>query len=243
MPPRGPAILPLILSCEHASAYVPARFAQAFRSRAAQKALASHRGVDGGALGIARSLARSCEVSLLTGRQTRLLIDLNRSPGHRALLSEWSRHLPARDVHHLLAIHRRHFEQLRGAVQAARGAALHLAVHTFTPVLAGERRNFDVGLLYDPGRAPEVQWADRLHQALRSHGLRVRRNAPYRGTADGAPTWLRRQFSPARYVGLELELNQSFLWHEPDPGRRRAVLAALLEVLQNGSATKSQSRR
>jgi len=170
------------------------------------------------------------------------LIDLNRSPGHRALLSEWSRRLPARDIDHLLAVHERHFEQLLASVRASKGAALHVAVHTFTPVLGTEQRDFEVGLLYDPKRAPEVDLAGRLDRALRARGLRVRRNAPYRGVADGAPTWLRRQFTAARYIGLELELNQSFLWHEPDQARRRAVIEVLVRVLEAERAARVRSR-
>ena len=45
-------------------------------------------------------------------------------------------------------------EDLRAAV-AARKQVLHVAVHSFTPVLHGERRNADVGLLYDPARPRE----------------------------------------------------------------------------------------
>ncbi|MNC89676.1 hypothetical protein D3C83_56490 [compost metagenome] len=41
--------------------------------------------------------------------------------------------------------------------------------------------------------------------------MRVRRNYPYRGIADGLPTWLRRRYPNARYGGVELEVNQSVL--------------------------------
>ena len=223
--------MPLILSCEHASARVPARYAAAFSSRAAQLALASHRGVDLGALALARDLSRTCRVPLLAGQQTRLLIELNRSPGHRALLSQWSRQLPRARIAELHAIHEAHLQELARRVRQARGFPLHVAVHSFTPVLAGQVRAFDVGLLSDPARPREVALAERLRQGLRDYGLSVRRNAPYRGRADGAPTWLRRQFPDRRYAGLELEVNQEFLWHTPDPQKRRRLLDALTLVL------------
>jgi hypothetical protein len=43
----------------------------------------------------------------------------------------------------------------------------------------------------------------------------VRRNYPYRGTADGFTTYLRRQFSARKYLGIELEVNQSLLGRQP----------------------------
>ena len=211
---------------------MPARFAASFKTRAAQAALNSHRGLDFGALALARELAQRCQVPLLAGQQTRLLIDLNRSPGHQSLFSEWSRHLPPRDREHLRAVHEAHLNELSARVQASRGLAVHVAVHSFTPVLAGKRRNFDVGLLYDPGRPREVSLANRLREALLAGNLTVRRNAPYRGIADGAPTWLRRRFSDVRYAGIELEVNQAFLWHEPNGAKRRAVLDGLLVALE-----------
>lgn len=231
MPPRRSVVLSLILSCEHASGRVPTRFAGVFASRAARAALGSHRGLDLGALALAQALAKRCQVPLLAGQQTRLLIDLNRSVGHRNLLSEWSRRLSTVHVQELKAIHAAHWAELASRVRNSKGTAIHVSVHSFTPVLAGKSRDFDVGLLYDPRRPGEVALAGRLHIALSEGGLRTRRNAPYRGSADGAPTSLRRQFSPVRYVGLELELNQAFLWHEPDAHKRRAVLAALTAVL------------
>jgi len=41
--------------------------------------------------------------------------------------------------------------------------------------------------------------------------LRVRRNYPYRGSADGFTTYLRTCFPPFRYLGIELEVNQRFV--------------------------------
>lgn len=222
----------LILSCEHASAHVPARYALAFRGQAAQRALGSHRGVDFGALPLARELARSCGAPLFSGRQTRLLIDLNRTSRHAALFSTFSSHLPAKDLEHLRSLHAAHFQELDHRVRASGGPVIHVAVHSFTPVLSGKRRDFDVGLLYDPSRTVEVELALQLREALSARGLRVRRNAPYRGVADGLPTWLRRRFPAQRYAGIELEVNQAMLWPKPHARKRRELLLALTTVLR-----------
>ena len=70
-------------------------------------------------------------------------------------------------------------------------------------------RDADVGLLYDPGREWERAICRRWRGVLRevAPDARVRLNYPYRGTADGFPTSLRRRF-PEGYAGIELELNE-----------------------------------
>ena len=89
---------------------------------------------------------------------------------------------------------------------------LHLALHSFTPVLDGCMRTADLGLLYDPKHQAEKDLALSLQQIL-SHttDLRVRRNYPYRGNADGLTTTLRQTFTARDYLGLEIELNQALL--------------------------------
>jgi predicted N-formylglutamate amidohydrolase len=100
-----------------------------------------------------------------------------------------------------------------------------VAVHSFAPAVAGRVRHLDVALLYDPGRPRERTLARAWKETLRELDptLRVRRNHPYRGAADGLTTWLRRRFPDARYAGLELEVGQALL-----AGPRRRELGALL---------------
>jgi len=90
-------------------------------------------------------------------------------------------------------------------------------------------------VLYDPRRRWERALAGRLVDGWRAAcpGLRARRNAPYRGDADGLTTTLRRHWADRRYAGLELELNQSLATSRDAAWRRlRARLAdVLLEVV------------
>ena len=66
---------------------------------------------------------------------------------------------------------------------------LHISLHSFTPVLNKEKRNADMGILYDPGRKREKAFAISLQNALRIRtGLKIRRNYPYRRSADGFTT-------------------------------------------------------
>lgn len=222
-----------MLSCEHAGHTVPPAYRYLFARDPA--ALATHRGYDIGIAPVARQVAQILGVPLIACRTSRLLIEANRSLRHRDLFSPFSRHLPAADKARLIAdVWKPHREAVRGAVAERIGRGrpvLHLALHSFTPMLNGQVRTADIGLLYDPQRPPERHLALSLQRALHgTTGLRVRRNYPYRGSADGLTTSLRHVFGSSDYLGFEIELNQRLL---SGPAAQRANLArALCEAVR-----------
>ena len=229
----------LLLTCEHASNAVPRAYRALFRGRRAL--LAGHRGYDLFALPVARALARATGAPLHVTQVTRLLVDANRSPGHPALFSRWSKPLPRAERDALQArYHDPHWQRVRDEVtrlHAGGARVVHVGVHSFTPVWNGAAREIDVGLLYDPRRPAERAFCGAWLAALRAADpeLRLRRNAPYRGVSNCLPTALRRELPPGRYLGLELELSQALL--ASAAGRRRAVRAvarALAESLRQG---------
>lgn len=205
----------LIITCEHGGCEVQAEYASLFAGHAAL--LQTHRGWDSGALVLARELAGAFSAPLFFGTTTRLLIDLNRSIGHRQLYSEFTRNLPPSKRHEIVA---RHYRPYRDGVEsevarliAAGQRVVHIASHSFTPELSGRVRQADVAWLYDPARAGEsvlaMQWQLALH--ARRPDLRLRRNYPYQGKGDGLTSLLRKRHSPERYVGIEVEVNQHFV--------------------------------
>jgi predicted N-formylglutamate amidohydrolase len=205
----------VVLSCEHARNRVPQRYAPLF-SRA-KRALGTHRGYDIGALPLACYLEQQFEAPLFTGNVTRLIVDLNRSLGHPQLHSSYLAPLAREERREVIE---RYYRPYREAVEVglarriASGApVLHLGVHSFVPVLGGDHRNADVGLMYDPGRRTERTFALRWQSILSELApeLRVRRNYPYRGVGDGFIPFLRRRFPARNYVGLQLEVNQAGL--------------------------------
>lgn len=205
----------LLLSCEHGGNRVPAPWRRVFAGEEAL--LASHRGWDPGALAIAEHLAASRAAPLFAATTTRLLCDLNRSPNNPAVFSAISRRLPAEERHAILeAFHRPHRASVARATAAMLADGhriLHLAVHSFIPVLDGQERRVDIGILHDPRRPDERAFATLLRTALarRLPDLRIAFNAPYRGTSDGLPTTLRGIHPDAAYAGIELEINQGLL--------------------------------
>jgi len=207
-----------VVSCEHGGHRVPARYRTLF---AGSKAiLESHRGWDPGALELARAIAARLSGPLHVALVTRLLVDLNRSLGHPRHFSEISARLERAERGRVIVEHwtphRACVEEDIASLVRARRSVLHLSVHTFTPVLDGVGRNADIGLLYDSRRTREKAFCACWRAELRAARpeLRVRLNYPYRGVADGFTTYLRRRFSAASYLGIELEVNQRLVLDE-----------------------------
>jgi len=202
-----------IISCEHASNRIPETLSHLFSSE--DELLASHQGFDIGARQLAEFLSTSLEAPLHLAPYSRLVVDCNRSLGHPALFSMFTRPLPPLERETILFRHYHPYRQavlqsVLDTVQQA-GAALHIGVHSFTPVLHGKKRAADIGLLYDPARMPEKNICSWLSQSLNKKmpQFRTRCNYPYRGVSDGLIPTLRRSFLPERYIGIELELNQA----------------------------------
>ncbi len=211
----APGATHLLLSCEHGGHSVPSKYRKRFVAH--QPLLQTHRGWDPGTRQLGEQWAEALGYDLHLSTTTRLLIDLNRSEHHRRLFSEISEGLSAEEKEEVKAIYYRPHRQaivdeIKRAVAVGK-KVVHLALHSFTPVLGGHTRRAEIGILYDPRRAGEVSLCGSWRAALREAQLdwRVRMNYPYRGTADGLTTALRRQFSPDDYVGVELEVNQQLV--------------------------------
>jgi predicted N-formylglutamate amidohydrolase len=208
-----PLPVSLVFTCEHARNRIPRAY-QDVEARAGP-VLETHCGYDPGTLELGRLLASRFKAVWLAGRCSRLLVELNRSVGHPALWSEYSRVLSPERKRDVL---RRYYTPYRRAVeeQVQRkiergGRVCHISVHSFTPVWKGQPRLADVGLLYDPRRRLEKAFCVRWQAAIRSGcpSLRVRRNYPYLGRADGLTTHLRGRFRSGEYLGIELEVSQA----------------------------------
>lgn len=226
-----------LVTCEHGGKRIPAPYLDCFAGQGA--ALHSHRGFDPGALAMARDMARRLGAPLYFSTISRLLVDLNRSPGHPRLHAESIRRLPAASRRRILE---RHYLPFRGKVEAAIRAALasgkrviHVSSHSFTPVLGGVVRTAEVGLLYDPARDGEAALCRDWLACLKALApeLRVRRNYPYRGKSDGFTAHLRRCFPGEDYIGIELEINQRIALAGGGPWRRlrRVLVDCLLQAI------------
>ncbi|MDQ3233089.1 MAG: N-formylglutamate amidohydrolase [Pseudobdellovibrionaceae bacterium] len=223
----------VLITCEHAGHKVPAAFLKRM-SKSQQKDLLTHKGWDPGALAMARQAATALEAPLHFTQISRLLVDCNRSSHHPRCLGPAFRDMNATEKNFILAAwywpHRNAIEKeiLRSIQDGA--SVLHLAMHSFTPVLDGDVRTAELGLLYDPGRPWEKLWSDALMKEMQSEwpDWRMRRNYPYLGTADGLTTWLRKHYGPNEYAGIEVEWNQAlFTKDQPDAKMKRGLARCL----------------
>ena len=227
----------IVVTCEHGGNRIPTEYAGLFRGW--HRVLRSHRGYDAGALAMARDLATVFHAPLIASRVSRLLVDLNRSLSNPRAWSAVTSALTPTEKQHVVQRHyapyrRKVSTNVDEAVKSGR-TVIHLSSHSFTPVLNGQVRTSDVGLLYDPARPGETVLAELWKAAFaeRAPELRVRRNYPYAGKGDGLTRSLRRSHPPGRYVGIEVELNQSFALGGGKPWRelREAVVATFQAAL------------
>lgn len=209
-----------VVTCEHAGHEVPDRWRHLFAGQG--ELLRSHRGWDPGAFELGAELARLLGAPYVAQRVTRLLVETNRSERHPRLFSEFTRDLPSEERRELVETyyrpHRRRVVEAIEDVLRRADVAIHVGVHSFTPVWDGEERRVDVGLLYDPASPLEKDLCARWVAELRRvrPDLRIRRNAPYRGVSDGLTKTLRRLFhqefsGTERYAGIELEVSQALV--------------------------------
>ena len=229
----------LLITCEHGGNDVPAAYAAQFAGH--EPLLATHRGWDPGALELAREMAAAFEAPLFASTTTRLLIDLNRSIGHKDLYSKATRALPPAARRLIVATYYRPHRDAVESEVARRVAAgervVHIASHSFTPELNGVVRLADVAWLYDPRRNGETLLASRWLGAMKHlrPELRLRRNYPYEGRDDGLTSLLRKRHPHELYIGMELEVNQRFVL-EGGPAWeaiRRDLVASLADLLES----------
>lgn len=233
----------LVVTCEHASNAVPKKLSPGLG--VGGSVLRTHVAWDRGSRELASILAHRLGAAQFMGRQTRLVVDLNRNRGSRQLIPTKSfgvdipgnKKLTRQDrearIEKFWAPYREAVETAVAHAIESTGQCIHLSVHTFVPKLDGQVRDADVGLLYDPRRPRERKFAEAVKEQLEGALLDVRMNYPYKGTADGVTTHLRKKFPKSRYIGIELEINQKVLQSSRQVWRMGRVLTeAIAEVVE-----------
>jgi predicted N-formylglutamate amidohydrolase len=172
-----------VLVCDHASNRVPRALA-ALGLTAEQ--LGRHIAWDLGAAAVARGLADRLDAPLLLGGYSRLVIDLNRPLASPESIAERSDGVPvpgnrdlaagarAARVATLFAPYHREIARVLDA-RDGRPTLLY-SIHSFTPLLDGEKRPWHLGVAC--GRDPRLARA--MHRALdATAGLCIGYNQPY----------------------------------------------------------------
>ena len=227
--PRGAA--PLVLTCEHASCAVPVEYDDLGLD---PEQLQEHIGWDIGAGQVTEALARSFDATAVLAGVSRLLIDCNRDlADHDLIVSEshgtnipGNQHLDVAERDRRIREFYTPYHEAIDSVPARKSTSFLLSVHSFTPMLNGRERRFDIGVLFD---AHSTQ-AERLGEALARGGLRVRYNQPYSGL-DGLIFSAQLHGSRHRIPYLEIEINNRLLRNPAEAVAFADRLAAGLRTL------------
>jgi predicted N-formylglutamate amidohydrolase len=210
----------LLITCEHAGSNIPKFYKKWFKGQ--EKVLDSHRGYDPGALDMARVIAEKTHSPLVYEKISRLLIEQNRSRKSKGIFSEYCSLMSQQEKQLLFkTVYDPYHENVTACISENiknSKKTLHFSIHTFTPVMHGQERAADIGLLYDPSRVIELDLCAAIKEKITGEisGLKVRKNFPYKGTSDGLTTLLRRQFAEKNYCGIEIEINQKHFFANSD---------------------------
>lgn len=228
----------LLFSCEHAGNMVPAGYEDIFSEH--EHILQTHRGWDPGALEMAQYLSHAFKAPLYYTDVTRLLVEANRTKGKPGHFSEFSENLPYERKREIIKqYYTPHRSKVCRAITTKARAGyrvIHLSIHSFTEILGGEKRDADIGLLYDPARKTESDFCRKLASALLKENAEwdVKFNYPYLGTSDGFTTFLRTKFVDEQYAGIELEYCQKYpeadhkeKWHQMQLDSANAIRQVL----------------
>ena len=229
-----------LITCEHAGNFVPSNYRYLFLGNEA--ILDTHRGIDIGAMPIAEFLADSLKLPLYVNMVSRLLIDSNRSKFNPELYSEFSKTLDPVVKKFLMkkyytAYRQQVYEWIKDHAKKT-DSVVHISMHTFTPVLKGEVRTADIGILYDESREPESKISKQLMRELGIFAPQfvTKPNYPYLGTADGFTTYLRKEFRAQNYSGIEIEVNNKHHGKPEMDEIKKALLSAMKSVMSEEKA-------
>lgn len=206
---------PLLLVCEHASNNVMPEYASL---GLAQSELDRHIGHDIGTLQVVSELALLLDAPAVVCNHSRLFVDCNRSPLDPTWMCEESdgvmipgnQSIDADEKGRRAALvfnpfHRK-VEELLDTSRIKKRPVNLIAIHSFTPVLAGNPRPWDVGVIWRDERL-----ATPLLKALEAQGnIRVGDNRPYDGTEFCGYT-LERHADPYQTPALAIEIRQDHI--------------------------------
>jgi predicted N-formylglutamate amidohydrolase len=224
----------LVLICDHASHFIPSRYAGLGLGEEDRK---RHIGWDIGALELSRQLSQRLGAPLFHATLSRLLLDLNRRPDAHDAIVEISEDIAIPGNRALDAEERAYrrdwiYEPYHAAIEAliarriadARAVGV-VALHSFTPVYRGRSRPWQIGVLSQRDR----RMADAMIDALRRDpGLQIGDNQPYAPT-DGVYHTLERHAEAHGLPCVMLEVRNDLIHDSPGQAAWADRLAPLLQ--------------
>ncbi len=177
----------MLVVCDHAGRTIPAEYGTL---GVPEQKLDDHIAWDIGGGALTRRLANELDACAVIARYSRLVVDLNRSRDHPTLIVECSdgvdvpgnRDLDPAAIERRLDLYHRPYHEAVAEhmtrLKARHGAPALIGIHSFTPVMDGVERPWQVGLLWNTDR----RLVDPMLEALAGQdGVMAAENEPYSG--------------------------------------------------------------
>jgi len=233
----------LLLICDHASNRVPPDLHDLGLDHAE---LHRHIAYDIGIAGVTERLSHRLSAPAVLSNFSRLVIDPNRQPGHETSIPEISDGVlvPANQQIGPLERARReaaYFTPYHQAIEAGIAAAkpeqaIVVSMHSFTPVMEGDRRPWEIAILWNE---VDGRLAHPMMQALAARGYTVGDNEPYSG-ADEHGFTLQHHAEPRNLPHVLIELRQDQIdTHEGQEHWARELAEVLLQVTEDEAVAAS----
>ncbi|RME82512.1 MAG: hypothetical protein D6785_07765 [Planctomycetota bacterium] len=228
----------ILLLCEHAWPNLPEEYDNLGLDK---EAIYSHYGWDIGAFDVFQKIAQDLEASGIYSKISRLLVDSNRRPHAPDLIRKELEHgnpIPGNQNITLEEREKRIRKYWKPYHDALENAILSfgeekpilIAVHSFTPVLNGEVREMDIGLLYYPPFLDSYLISKEIGDSLAKRGYHVEYNKPYSvENPEPYPIHYYAEKYGLSYVALEI--NNRLIGVKKDAVKVGADLALLLKSL------------
>lgn len=212
---------PFFLLCEHASCYIPPEYKNLGISH---KDLLSHYGWDIGAFDVFQEICKNQQLQGIYSKFSRLLIDLNRQtqandlirqeldpgkkiPGNLQLSSQEKQ---ARIHRYWRPFHLQVEKKIRQLLHRNSPPIL-IGIHSFTPVLNGQQRKLDIGVLFHPQTFQSPQIAQTFYDHLQQKNYDVQYNQPYSIEKPPHPYPIHHYAQKYQLSYIAIEINNSLI--------------------------------
>ena len=225
------SVAPVLLLCDHASRRMPRALGDMGLDPVT---LRCHLAWDIGAGPLTERLAAALCVPAVCAQYSRLVVDVNRELLDPSAFLEFGDGVVVHGNRSLNAAQKQaradeiywvYHGGVRAEIERLRNAGVTptvVAVHSFTPVLNGASRPWEIGVLWDTDR----DTAERFLDGFRSAGFKVGDNEPYSGKAPADFT-IDHHAEAAKLPHVGIEIRQDLI----DSDRGVAVIGEVFEKL------------
>lgn len=231
------SVSPILLVCDHASRRFPRALGTMGLDPFARRC---HLALDIGAGALTEAIADDLSVTAVFCEYSRLIVDCNRQlmdPGAflefgDGMIIPGNRNLHKEDKQRRAdAIYWPYHGAIEAEIERLQRAGvmpLFVSIHSFTPVMNGESRTWEMGILWDQDRPTSKLFVD----GLRDAGYLVGDNEPYSGKAPQDFT-IDHHAEPIAMPHVGVEIRQDLIHHDDGVRRIADVLGKVIAEASN----------